>query len=148
MTQLQALPEVQGASIRPLIDRFAYPVGRGVIGLVYLANGVGLAKDFSSVVQLMGLKGVPLSPLLLALTIAVWWAGGVCLIAGFRVRWAALTLLVWTIPVTAFIHNFWAADPQSFQNELTHCLKNVAILGALLCIAGESSRGAAPVKRS
>ena len=121
------------------LERIARRAGRAVIGLFYIISGIGIAQDHVGVIQLMTAKGVPVPALLLAITVGVWWIGGLGLVTGYRARWAALLLLVFTIPVTAYIHNFWAADTSQFQNQMTHCLKNIALLGSLLFIAAVSS---------
>jgi len=47
-----------------------------------------------------------------------------------------LGLLALTVLITLVIHNFWSAPPAMFANEMQHFLKNVAICGALLLLAG------------
>jgi putative oxidoreductase len=113
-------------------NQWAASLGRILIGAFYVAMGLGLVKDFATVTGLMAVKHVPQPTVLLIVTIAVWVAGGAALISGFRRKQAALLLLVLTAIVTVFIHNFWAADPAHFPNELQHFFKNVAICGALL----------------
>ena len=51
-------------------------------------------------------------------------------------RWAAAVLFVWMIPVTLLYHNFWAAEPAQLFNQTNHFMKNLAIMGALLHLAG------------
>lgn len=126
----------------PKAVRWGALTGRVLIGAVYVINGVGLIGAFDGVTQLMAAKGVPMQSALLALTIAAWLTGGLCLIIGWRCRLAALVLAVITVPVTLSIHGPWTADAAAFQNELNHFLKNIAVIGGLLLIAG----GAAPVR--
>jgi putative oxidoreductase len=70
------------------------------------------------------------------LTIAIEVGGGLLLILGKQTRWAALALAAFVVPVTLVFHAFWSADAASFQDQLTHFLKNVAIFGGLLLLTG------------
>lgn len=108
--------------------------GRVLLSLTYVINGVALISAFNDVTAVMAAKGVPLPSFLLALTIAVWLVGGICLIIGWHTRIAATILFLFLIPVTLVFHPFWAVDPTQMQNELTHFLKNLAILGGLLYV--------------
>ncbi len=53
--------------------------------------------------------------------------------------WAALALFVWMVPITLVYHSFWSAEPAQFTNQINHFLKNLALTGALLMIAGMGS---------
>lgn len=110
--------------------------GRILVGVFYVLMGAGLIKDFHPVVGLMTSKGVPLPSVLLIAAILIWFAGGGALLANYHVKLAALGLLALTAIVTLVIHNFWSAPPAMFANEMQHFLKNVAICGALLMLAG------------
>ena len=110
--------------------------GRIIIGVFYVLMGAGLIKDFRLVVALMTSKGVPAPNVLLIAAILIWFAGGGALLANYEVKVAALSLLALTVVVTLVIHNFWTAPAAMFANELQHFLKNVAICGALLILAG------------
>jgi putative oxidoreductase len=85
---------------------------------------------------LMTSKGIPVPKVLLIATILIWFAGGGALLANYQIKFAALGLLAVTVLVTLVIHNFWTAPPAMFANEMQHFLKNVAICGALLTLAG------------
>jgi putative oxidoreductase len=102
----------------------------------YVLMGVGLIKDFKLVIGLMTSKGIPVPNVFLIATILIWFAGGGALLARYQVKCAALGLLAVTVLVTLVIHNFWTAPPALFANEMQHFLKNVAICGALLTLAG------------
>jgi len=110
--------------------------GRILIGVFYVLMGAGLIKDFRLVVGLMTSKGIPIPDVLLIGTILIWFVGGGALLANYQVKVAALGLLALTVLITPVIHNFWSAPPAMFANEMQHFLKNVAICGALLLLAG------------
>ena len=53
---------------------------------------------------------------------------------GFDWRQAALGLFLFIIPATLLFHAFWSADAASYQNQLNHFLKNLAIMGGMLYV--------------
>lgn len=117
------------------IERFGPLLGRVLIGIVYLANGIGLSTAFHGVAGMMAGKGVPAPELVLTLVILVWLVCGACIVAGWQLRLAASVLFVLTIPVLAGMHGPWNADANAFQNELNHFLKGIAMLGGLSYLA-------------
>lgn len=111
-------------------------VGRLLIATLFLISGVGLIAGFSAIATDMAHRGIPLAEPLLVLTIALWLAGGVCLLLGWKARPAAVLIALVMIPVTICFHAPWAAEPAEFQNKMNHFLMNLAIIGGLLQIAG------------
>src|SRR5207245_7326075 len=77
---------------------------------------------------------LPFAEVLLALTILIELGGALALILGWRVRQAALGLFLFIIPATLLFHAFWSADAASYQNQLNHFLKNLAIMGGMLYV--------------
>lgn len=123
------------------IANFGPVIARVLLAALFLVNAVGMTAAFKKVAELMASKRVPTPRFLLALTIILWLIGGVCLLLGWNVRLAASAMLLVMIPVTLVIHAPWSADSAQFENELSHFLKNVGILGGLLYVA---SFGAGP----
>ncbi|CAH0282965.1 Inner membrane protein YqjF [Massilia sp. Bi118] len=111
-----------------------YPVGRALLGALFVVSGINKILGFSYVAGWMGSMGLPFASLLLAATILLEVGGGLALITGFQARWASLGLALFLVPVTLIFHGFWSAGAAEFQNQLNHFLKNVAILGAMLVI--------------
>ena len=63
-------------------------------------------------------------------------AGGLSVLFGYRARLGAWLLVVFLVPVTLSMHNFWAAsDPTTFQIQLTLFARNLLLLGGALFIA-------------
>lgn len=125
--------------INHFVERFGPLLGRILIGVVYIANGIGLSTAFQGVVGMMADKGIPAAALMLSITILVWLVGGACIILGWQLRLAAGVLFLLTIPVLAGIHGPWNADASAFQNELNHFLKGIAMLGGLAYLAAFGS---------
>lgn len=111
-----------------------YPIGRALIGFLFVVSGINKILGFSYVAGWMASLGVPLASLLLSGAIALEVGTGLMLIAGIKADYAAAALALFLIPVTLIFHAFWSADAASFQNQLNHFLKNVAIFGSVLMV--------------
>jgi putative oxidoreductase len=62
--------------------------------------------------------------------------GGVSILLGYYARVGAWLLVVFLVPVTLMMHNFWAvADPILKQSVEIMFMKNLSMLGAALMIA-------------
>lgn len=125
-----------------------YPVGRALIGVLFAVSGINKILGFSYVAGWMASSGLPMANLLLAVTILLEVGGGLLLISGIQAGLAAAALALFLVPVTAIFHAFWSADAASFQGQLTHFLKNVAVFGGLLMVySTERLRSAEQGKR-
>lgn len=109
-------------------------IGRILLGLIFLISGIGKIGKFAAVAGFMSSKGMPMSELLLVGTIALEVFGGLAIIIGWKARWAAAAIFLFLIPTTFIFHPFWNADPASYQNQLNHFLKNLAIMGGMLYV--------------
>ena len=60
---------------------------------------------------------------------------GIALLVGFKTRWAALLLALFTLGAAVFFHNYWGvpADQQMVQKLMF--TKNLGIAGGLLAMA-------------
>lgn len=116
------------------LTRIRYPAARASLGALFFILGLTKAFGFSGVAGWMASSGLPSAKVLLVLTIAIEVGAGLLLIVGRQTRWAALALALFIVPVTLVFHAFWNADAASFQDQLTHFLKNLAILGGLLLL--------------
>lgn len=63
--------------------------------------------------------------------------GAIALLLGYRMRAGAIMLLIYFIPLTFIVHDFWEEAPGSDEYRLQSILfmKNIAIIGGLLISA-------------
>lgn len=88
---------------------------------------------------MMKAKGIPFAEVALLITIVLVLGGGLMILIGWRVRWAAALLFLWMIPATLYFHAFWTYPPEQMFNQTNHFLKNLALTGTLLFIVGMGS---------
>lgn len=123
-------------------------LGRALVALLFIFSGVGKIMGFAATRDMMAGAGFPLPALFLLGAIAAEVGGGLALLFGFKVRWAAWGLALFLIPTTLIFHAAHITDAQQGQMQIINTLKNLAIIGALLAFAAEDaasgSTGAAP----
>ena len=117
-------------------DAFYFIVGRSLLGLYFIVPGLSKIFNYMGTLALMQMKGVPLSSVLLPLTITIQIIGGFFLILGRSLRLSALLLFGLTIIINVYIHDFWAlAGDPSQAHEAQNFIKNLAIAAGLLVLA-------------
>jgi putative oxidoreductase len=88
-------------------------------------------------------KGVPLASIAVPLSGVIALLGGLSIALGYKAKWGACLLVLFLIPVTLMMHNFWAInDPMMAQMQQIMFMKNLALLGTALFI---SQMGSGPL---
>lgn len=121
------------------LNRFGPLSGRILIALIYLLSGLGKIASFESTVALIASKNLPLPQVAAIGAIIVELGGGTMLVLGWKARWAAIALFIFTAVAGLVFHNFWSAPAEDAANQTTHFLKNVCIMGGLLFVAVHGS---------
>jgi putative oxidoreductase len=114
---------------------------RALLSLLFLLSGYQKLTGFSGTAQFMASQGMPMAEVLLVGAIAVELGGGLMLLAGWKARWAAAAMALFTIPATLIFHAFWAADAAQAQNQFIHFMKNVSIIGGMLMVVAMGPGG-------
>lgn len=109
--------------------RFAPVLGRLLIAIIFIMSGFGKLTDFAGSVGYAESIGMPLPQLGIAVAILVEFFGGIALVVGFKTRWVAAAIAVFSV-VAAFMFHAHFDD----QMQAINFWKNVAIAGGLLQI--------------
>lgn len=110
-------------------------VGRILLGSIFVLSGFKKLMAFAGLVASITGKGLPLPEVLAVLTIAIELGAGLLLVIGWKARWAAFLIFLFTIPVTVVFHNFWAMEGAQAAMNQTQFLKNLSIMGGMLMVA-------------
>ena len=109
--------------------------GRILLGSIFVLSGFQKLIGFSGLVGTIAGKGLPMPEVLAVLTVAIELGAGLLLVVGWKARWAAFLLFLFTIPITLTFHNFWTMEgAEAAMNEI-HFMKNVSIMGGMLLVA-------------
>lgn len=117
-----------------VVARFGPLVGRILLALIFIIAGWNKITGFEGTAGYMASKGLPMSEVLLVLTILIELGGGLLILIGWQARWAALAIFLFLIPVSVIFHPFWA-NPEEFNS----FFKNLAIMGGMAYIVTHGS---------
>jgi putative oxidoreductase len=114
--------------------RYAVPLGRAAFAAIFLFAALG---HFSQeTISYAAGQGVPLAGVAVPVSGVLSLLGGLSVLLGYRARAGAWLLVLFLVPVTVMLHNFWAVtDPEMRQMQLIMFLKNVSMLGGALLVA-------------
>ena len=116
------------------VSQFGPLVGRILLAHIFLISGWAKVTGFAGTTAYMKGYGMPLVEPLAVGAILIELGGGIALILGWQARWAALAILLFTIPATLIFHNFWAVDAAQVQGQMIHFMKNLCIMGGMLYV--------------
>lgn len=80
-------------------------------------------------------KGVPSPKISVILTGLLLLLGGLSVLTGYQTDVGLVLLLVFFIPVTFMMHNFWKVEDQQMKMiEMVNFMKNLALVGSILML--------------
>ncbi len=112
----------------------AVVAARVLMAAIFLIAGTRKLMTYGATLGYFAKLGIPLPDVVLPLTIALEIGGGLLLVAGWRVKWVAGALALFTLATAFAAHAFWAADAAQFNAQLNNFLKNVAMVGGFLLL--------------
>jgi putative oxidoreductase len=121
-------------------------IARILMSVMFLVSGISKITGFDGTVGYIGSVGLPMPTALAAAAAAVELLASLALIIGWKTRWAALALAVFTAAATVFFHNFWAMPASEQMMQQIQFVKNLAVIGGLLLLAS-AGPGALSVDR-
>ena len=109
-------------------------IGRTLLAALFVWSGIGKIGGFEGLAGQIASKGFPAGQAFAAATIFIEIGVGLMLAAGWKARWAALLLAVFTAIVTVFYHNYWAVPEAQKMMQQIQFMKNLALIGGLLMV--------------
>ena len=120
--------------MNPNTQAAAALVGRILLALIFITSGFSKITGFEGTVGYIASKGLPLPQIGAIIAIVVELGGGLMLAIGFKARWAALALAVFTLLAGFLFHNFWAVEAAQKMAQQTQFMKNLAMAGGMLMV--------------
>jgi len=114
-------------------------IGRIGLALLFLWSGYEKLANPAFTVAYMRSYGLPAPHLLMWPVLLLELIGGAMLVFGWRARWVALVLAVYTVVATFIFHAYWSAPADQVVNEQIHFMSNLAIAGGLLLVVAHGS---------
>ena len=110
-------------------------IGRLLYGGFFLWSGVNHLRRNEAMGRYASARKVPAPRTAVASSGLLIIAGGASVILGLWPGWVLALVVIFLVPVSLTMHNYWAAtEPAARAGDLTHFKKNAALLGAALML--------------
>ena len=110
-------------------------VGRILLVLMFLMSGLSKFSGLEGTAGYIASKGLPMPQVLALLAAVVEFVAALMVIVGWRARWGALALIVFTLLASFLFHNFWAMpEAQQMMQQLLF-MKNLSVAGGMFVLA-------------
>jgi uncharacterized membrane protein YphA (DoxX/SURF4 family) len=96
----------------------AFFVGRIIVGIYYLYNGINHFIKFGAMTEYAKYKGVPLAEVAVAASGLLLLAAAFTIISGVFPEIGVVSLVLFFLPVTFMMHNFWAVGQEQQMAEM------------------------------
>ena len=105
-----------------------------VFGYQQFTNIAGYTAN-PNIVKFSAMTAGILAPVVIAyLVAAIDLIGGLCVLVGFKTRWASIVLIIFVILTLFVAHNFWVMEGAPRVGNQVNFYKNLAIIGGLLLL--------------
>jgi putative oxidoreductase len=110
-------------------------IGRLLIAFLFIPAGIGKLMGFGGTVGYITSAGLPLPEVAAAVAIVIELGLGIALLLGFKTRWTAIVMAIFTVVTALFFHKYWSAPEAMKMMQQINFNKNIAIAGGLLALA-------------
>lgn len=111
-------------------------VARLLLAAMFVVSGYSkIGPGFAGTVGYISSVGLPLAQAAAVASIVVEIGAGLALIVGYKTRWAAWALLVFTLAAGLLFHNFWAMPAADQLMQQVMFMKNLGVAGGLLMLS-------------
>ncbi len=122
-------------------------IGRIFLSAIFLFEAVDTTLFFEKTKITMTQYGLTWNQdMLLYGAIFLLLTGGLMVLTGYRSTLGAVLLLMYWVPVTFIVHDFWTYPRELVRLQSIFFMKNTAIIGGLLMLVGKGS-GRYSIKR-
>ncbi len=112
---------------------YIFLASRILFGGYFVISGWNHLRHSDMLAGYAASKKVPSSKAMVILSGLMIFLGGLGIVLGVFHSIAVLLIVLFLIPVTFIMHNYWAdADPQAKMNDKIAFMKNMALIGGAL----------------
>ena len=120
-------------------DKYLYPLGRFLLGLYFFLPGLAKVLLFQENLAVVIEREVPFPIISLSLIAVAQIFFGMMLMFGKFVHIGSLVLVVATLLINFYIHDFWNMEGSPDQgHETQNFVKNLGIMAGLLVLSKKS----------
>lgn len=107
-------------------------LGRLIVGAYYIYNGLNHFISLRPMTDYAKVKGVPMPQVAVIGAGFLLLIGGTAILLGRFPEIGVSALILFFIPVSVMMHNFWGVGEEMKSMERINFLKNMALLGSAL----------------
>ena len=118
------------------MEKIFITFGRILLGLYFFLPGISKIPTYEGTTEYMLLHNIPMTSILLPVTIILQLVLGAFLVIGYRIKESALILAVLTIFINIGVHDFWNDYPNiDTAHETQNFVKNLGIFAGLIVLS-------------
>ena len=110
-------------------------IGRVLIALLFVVFGYLKLTNFGGTVGYFTKWGFPVPQVTAVIAIIFELGFGILLAVGWKTRWWAFALALYTAIAAAVAHRYWTYEAAQMFGQMSFFYKNLAIIGGLLLLA-------------
>ena len=107
-------------------------VGRLAMSWIFLSSGFAKLTGVAAFSAMLEKRGVPAPSFMGWLGAIVEFGGGLLILLGIRIRYAAILMILFVIVATVISHRYWEFTGEAFGAQRGNFWKNVTIIGGFL----------------
>ncbi len=111
------------------MDKSLNIAARLLMAQIFIISGFGKMTGYSATAGYFSSLGLPMPGVLIPLVILVELVGGLALVFGFKTRWVAAVLALYTVASALVAHTHF-----SDQGQMINFMKNLSMAGGLLLL--------------
>ena len=113
--------------------RTSFLIGRIIVGLFYLYSGIDGFINLPGKIGFAASRGAPMPQVTVLISALLLLIAGITIITGFEVRIGVIALVLFFVPVTFYIHDFWnVQEPMQRLAEWRSFQSNIALMASAL----------------
>ena len=109
-------------------------LGRVLLGSIFVISGYGKLMGLAAFAASLEKNGVPYASMLAPVGAGVEFFGGLAIVLGIELRYAALLMIAFVVVATLISHRFWELQDAARRAQVTQFSKNVAIIGGFVLL--------------
>jgi putative oxidoreductase len=109
-------------------------IGRVLMSLIFLRGGFNKLTNLDGTTKYMADHHLPAAFYFAVLAGLVEFFGSLFVLLGFKTRYAALLMALFTLTAAFIGHPFWALPADQVTNQMLHFWKDITILGGFLIL--------------
>jgi len=109
-------------------------LGRVGLAAIFVPSSFDKLAHIDTFAHSLAARGVVMPGLLAVIAACVEFFGAIAIVLGFKTRYAALLMAVFTAFAAVIGHRFWQVSGPTHQDVYYHFMKNIAIIGGYLCL--------------